>query len=445
MTKLCETAQERKSNRTARQRVLVVAHCFGADFSMESRLSWFRAKNAARDYDVTVLCAEPFADVRCDVDADISGVEVVTVPHTKLEKSLISTPIGFYLAYRLWHRRVYKVAQRLHRKNGFSLVHQVSYCGYREPGYCWKLGVPFFWGPIGGTQNVPWRFYSQFDARAAIKEAWRTLANGVQLRLGRRVRRALRGASRVFVANRDIQSSFRDAHRLELPCQLETGIEAVVEQPRPMRDASQPLRVLWIGRLEAWKGLPLLLQAVARLPRDFAMELRVVGSGSRERRWKRMAERLGISDRIDWQPLPDYGERDHHYQWADVFAFTSLRDTSGTGLLESLAAGVPIVGVNHQGARDIMSDDCAVPISVETPQQVSTAIADALQQLAADPVELQRLSAGAIERARDFHWDVLDAEMSAAYASVLRVPSRVRPVRHSNTEIAVSQSTTAVG
>jgi hypothetical protein len=23
--------------------------------------------------------------------------------------------------------------------------------GYREPGYLWKLNVPFVWGPMGGT------------------------------------------------------------------------------------------------------------------------------------------------------------------------------------------------------------------------------------------------------------------------------------------------------
>jgi glycosyltransferase involved in cell wall biosynthesis len=442
---LSEMEQERIPTSKPRQRVLLVTHCFDADFSMESRLSWFRARNAARNYDVTVLCAKPFADVRCTDAAEIPGVQVVTVRHTALEKSLIGTPVGFYLAYRLWHRRVFQVARRLHEQQKFALVHQVSYCGYREPGDCWKLEIPFVWGPIGGTQNVPWRFLGLFDAIGASKEAWRTLVNGIQLRLGRRVGQALRSSSKVFVANREIQQRFRDVHGVDLSCQLETGIQQISAQPGPPRDPNQPLRVLWAGRLENWKGLPLLLQAVSKLPRDFAIELRIVGSGSRERRLKRMARQLGIADRIDWQPLVDYCDRDHHYHWADVFAFTSLRDTSGTGLLESLAAGVPIVGLNHQGARDIMTDACAVPITVENPTQVVSSFQAVIRELAADPSRLQSLSRAALSRARNYRWEVLDAEMSEAYASVLSTPNGVRPKRRFKQEAPLRQSTSVAG
>ena len=437
--------QELLINGKSRPRVLLVTHCFDANFSMESRLSWFRAKNAARHYDVTVLCADPFADVRCTVDVETPGLEVITVAHTPLEKALIGTPVGFYLAYRLWHRRVFAVARQLHDKRAFAFVHQVSYCGYREPGDCWKLGIPFVWGPIGGTQNVPWRFIGQFDLLGAIKETWRTVANGIQLRLGRRVGLALHSASAVFVANREVQQSFRDVRGVDLPCQLETGLQSIDTQTRPLRDRDQPLRILWTGRLESWKGLPLLLRAVAKLPPDLSIQLRIVGSGSRERRLKSMAGQLGIADRVDWQPLVAYSERDPHYRWADVLAFTSLRDTSGTGLLESLAAGVPIVGLNHQGARDIMTAACSLPIAVENPNQVIAAFAAAISQLAGDPTELQKLQIGAIVRAKNFHWNKLDAEMSEAYASVLRAPGRVQPARHSDQELPLRQSTSVAG
>ena len=363
--------KNRSSNPERRQQVLLVTHTFDADFSMESRLSWFRATNAAKHYDVTVLCAEPYEEVRCDVDPQVPGLNVVTVPHSAIEKSLIQSPIGFYLAYRLWHLRVLKVAQQLHAKRPFALVHQVSYCGYREPGYCWKLGIPFVWGPIGGTQNVRLRFLSQFTTLGAVKEICRSVINKFQLRFGRRVGQALQAASKVFVANREIQASFLRARGVDLPCQLEIGIEPnakhIASPSRDLRDPQQPLHILWAGRLENWKALPLLLKAVAQIPPDMAIELRILGSGTQERSLKKLALRLEIEDRLDWVPLPDCGGRDEHYQWADMFAFTSLRDTSGTGLLESLAAGVPIVGLDHQGAHDIMTRDCAMPISVKTP------------------------------------------------------------------------------
>ncbi|MEM8944893.1 MAG: glycosyltransferase [Planctomycetota bacterium] len=412
-------------NSPERQRVLIVAHCFDADYSMESRLSWLRAKNAARQYDTTVICVEPYADVQCDVNPQVSNLQVITVAHTAMEKRLIDTPFGFYLAYRLWHRRVLRTARELHKQKPFSLVHQVSYCGYREPGYCWKLGVPFVWGPIGGTQDVPWRFLRTFDAMGAAKEAWRSLVNQVQLRFGLRVGRALTTADAVYAANRQARRSFRRARGMEIPCQLETGLERAETKLRELRDMKRPLRVLWAGRLECWKALPLLLRAIARTPDEADIKLRVLGSGTRETRYRQMAEALGIADRVEWVPLPDYNLRDEHYQWADVFAFTSLRDTSGTGLLESLAAGVAIVGVDHQGARDIMTPACAIPIPVRDPEQVIDAFREGLVRVASDPHFLQRLSNGALKRARRFHWDALNSEMMACYGKILGGTSQV--------------------
>ncbi len=423
---------EQTSTAAQRLRVLMVAHTFDADFSMESRLSWYRAKNAAKQYDVTVLCVEPDAGLHCDVEPEVPGIEVVTVPHSHLEKLLSKIPGGYYLSYRMWHRRVLRAAQRLHASRPFAFVHQVSYCGYREPGYCWRLGIPFVWGPIGGTQNVPWRFLNQFSVFGALKEMWRTVANEIQLRFGRRVGKALqvaRTAGMVFAANKEIQADFLLARNVKLPVQLETGVEPFAEESRSLRDSQRPLQVLWIGRLENWKALPLLLQAVARLPQDLALELRVVGRGSQEKRAKKLAQRLGIEDRIDWVPMLDCGTRSEHYQWADVFVFTSLRDTSGTGLLESLAAGVPIVGVDHQGAHDIMDAGCALPIAVKNPQQVITDMRDALVRLAEDSTLLKSLSDGALRRAHHYDWQRLDEEMTETYEDLMRNSSRVRPAR----------------
>lgn len=427
-----------------RVRVLLIAHSFDVDHSMESRLSWVRAKHAAKQYDVTVLCVDPYNGLCCDQESVVPGLEVVSVSHSPFEKMLSKIPGGFYLSYWMWHRRVFRAAQRLHAQRPFSLVHQVSYCGYREPGFCWQLGVPFVWGPIGGTQNVPWRFLNQFSLIGSFKEAWRTVANKIQLRFGRRVRQALdaaRASGMVFAANRQIQADFLQTLKIKLPVLLETGVESFVDKPRELRDHNKPLRVLWVGRLEDWKALPLLLKAIAKLPTELAFELRVVGRGRQGERARKLAQRLGIEDRITWEPMLDCGTRDQHYQWADVFVFTSLRDTSGTGLLESLAAGVPIVGVDHQGARDVMDETCAVPIAVESPSQVIFAMRDALVRLSEDSELLKRLSAGALQRAHQYDWQRLNEEMTETYDDLIRASNEIQPALESQRENVSLSST----
>jgi glycosyltransferase involved in cell wall biosynthesis len=119
----------------------------------------------------------------------------------------------------------------------------------------------------------------------------------------------------------------------------------------------------------------------------------------------KLAKRLKIEQQIEWIESSGYRIGFEHYRWADVFAFTSLRDTSGTGLLDALAAGTPIVGVGHQGASDIITADCGVVVSVERPSQTISEMAAGLSTMARNPKRLRELSLGATRRAKYYHWD----------------------------------------
>jgi hypothetical protein len=80
------------------------------------------------------------------------GLHFEFVHKGPLLRTLGRVPGLYDLAYNLWHRRAFAAAQRLHRQRPFSLVHQATFCGYREPGYGARLGVPF--SGAGGTQTT---------------------------------------------------------------------------------------------------------------------------------------------------------------------------------------------------------------------------------------------------------------------------------------------------
>jgi peptidoglycan/xylan/chitin deacetylase (PgdA/CDA1 family) len=112
-----------------------------------------------------------------------------------------------------------------------------------------------------------------------------------------------------------------------------------------------------------------------------------------------------------------------HYQWADAFVFTSLRDTTGTVVLEALGAGLPVVCLDHQGAHDVVTAECGVKIPVRTPRQVVEDLAQAITRLAQAPAQRQRLGQGAMERARQYLWSRQGERVAAVYEEVLSAPS----------------------
>lgn len=400
--------------------------------SMESRIGWRRAIHAARRHDVTVLHGAPENDALLRDEAQRLGVgerlHFLSVDHCRLGRMLSRSATTYYVGYRLWHACAYREAKRLHAEEPFDIAHQTTFCGYREPGYLWRLGVPFVWGPIGGTQSFPVAYLGGLGFREAWIEVCRNLINAWQLRFSRRVRTALGRAAVVVAATRRAADDLERATGRRLPVCLETALDTSIAGPREPRRGGEVLRVLWAGRLRAWKTLPLLFDALRILPPDVPWRLRVLGVGSSERAWRRQAERLGIADRVEWLGWPDYRQTLPHYQWADVFAFTSMRDTSGTGLLEALAAGTPIVGVDHQGAADVMTPSCAIAAPVGDPAETVAALAGGLQRLARDPALWAELSAGARREAASRTWDLQAEALERWYDEAFESASKARAV-----------------
>lgn len=390
---------------------------------METRVGWNRAILSARHSDTTVLYGAPFSEEELhQLSKPLNlpfPLRFIKVAHSRLAESWIEFPLCFYSIYSTWQRKAFERAIELHREHGFDLVHQVNFCGYREPGYGYKLNVPFVWGPVGGTSNFPLRFLSVADFWGGVREVFRNAINWSQMKYSRRVRVAAKHSAKIFVANTDGRKDFQKHIGVETSQQLEIGINSIEIETKAMRSTSEPIKIVWAGRLRTWKGLPLLLRGLAKLPANVPFQLRVLGVGDCQKRWQRLANRLGISSKIEWVGWPTYEETLPHYRWADVFAFTSLRDTSGTGILEALAAGTPIVGVDHQGLADIIDDTCGIAIPVTSPRNVIQGFSDAVQRLSESPALLQTLSNGSLKRAESFLWQNLDSEMVDTYRSVL--------------------------
>lgn len=130
--------------------------------------------------------------------------------------------------------------------------------------------------------------------------------------------------------------------------------------PSP-HSAPDPVRLLFVGRLDTVKGIPHLLDALALLARrsDVDYRLTLVGDGSRRADYEDRSRELGVADAVSfegWQDdvLPYY--RDH-----DVFVLPSLSEGLPTVLMEAQACGVPVVATDVGGARELVRGGYLVP------------------------------------------------------------------------------------
>ena len=396
----------------------------------EWAVGWGRLLGAAKVAETHVVTSEEnFAALERARNDGILPPNVyfyTPAPDARLLK-LLSKPGLFaynYRAYEYWQQLAFKMVRSLHQREHFDLIHQISVCTFREPGYAWQLDVPFIWGPVGGTQNYPFRFLSMLAPVEALKEGLRSFGNFVALR-NRRVRAAAESAAMVIAANELNQRDLRRSFGRDVELLLETGLHEVREPDRSRFEARLaagravrrpgPLRILWSGELHTRKALPVLLRALARVSSDTEWQLDVVGDGPQRERWMREAERLGIAEKVQFLGRLPFTEAVQRMNSAELFCFTSLRDTSGNVVLEALAAGVPVLCFNHQGAGDMVSEFSGVKIKVGSPREAYRDWAKTIEMLAADPRKLFALSRGATLQAQKFLWSRNHDTINATY------------------------------
>ena len=220
-----------------RPRVLYFAYSCAPGWGSEPGAGWNRSVAMSKYCDVWVICEEEtcrsWIEDYYKTHPANPHLHFIYVPYSRFERRLKSIPLCFYAAYNLWQRRAYRVAQRLDAEIHFDLTHQVTFCGFREPSYLWKLDVPFVWGPIGGTQNYPWRFIPGAGLLSGCQEIVRSAVNLAQLFLSLRVRKAAQTAGAVFAANSTGEEDIKRATGVEAIRLAEIGIENLNEKMKP--------------------------------------------------------------------------------------------------------------------------------------------------------------------------------------------------------------------
>ena len=186
--------------------------------------------------------------------------------------------------------------------------------------------------------------------------------------------------------------------------------------------AGRPLRVSFVGRLVAVKALPLLLAAMARLrEQGCAIQLDVVGEGPMAADWCAEAQALGLARRVCWHGARSAPEVAAVMRGSDVFCLPSVRESGGAVLLEAMACGVPVIGMDFGGPAEIVDAEVGWKVPMPDATTAIDGLVQALREAHDDPAA--RLRRGRAARARVLDRHTCAARMTAAEALYARLLS----------------------
>lgn len=152
--------------------------------------------------------------------------------------------------------------------------------------------------------------------------------------------------------------------------------------------ADGSINLLFLSRIHPKKGLELLFEALSTV--GFDWKLAIAGDGEAEyiAQLKNFTQKLGIAGRIDWLGWVGAGERLAVFQAADLMVLPSHNENFANVVIESLAAGTPVLVSDHVGLSDYVLEKNMGWVSRTTVE----GIREKLVEIAASPADRAQIS-----------------------------------------------------
>ncbi|HEV2485809.1 MAG TPA: glycosyltransferase [Terracidiphilus sp.] len=403
-----------------RLKVLVSAYACSPSRGSEYGVGWGWVEAISKYHDLWVLTAAHSKD---DIEAELlrrpelqSKLRFHYIPKRRFFLDDVNgSPTHLYNYKHHWQRAAYEVGKTLHEQIRFDIVHQLTYVGFRVPGFLWQLDAPFVWGPIGGLEQTTWALIPSLGLRGGLHFLARNLLNERDRRFSRAPKLAFTKADGgIIAATTGIQKEISRFYAHDSTVISEIGLPPVTRQTPIQRLPAEPLCLLWCGNLIPLKALPFLLSALQMLPVDLNWRLTIIGSGPCSVKWRRLARINGVADRCDWIGQVPRQTVLQKMQTAHVLVITSVHDLTSTVLVEALANGLPVICPDHCGFTNAITDECGIKVPALSRRGIIAGLCDAIVRLSDENVRL-RIAEGALRRSAEYDWDLKAKAVSNIY------------------------------
>lgn len=316
----------------------------------------------------------------------------------------------FYKYYREWQWKTYLMAKDICSKEQIDILHQLNMIGFREPGYLWKLSreneLPFVWGPVGGLKQFPLAYLQGADLKMNLFNRLKNFLNIWQLKHEKRVDEAFKTAKLIVSSIPDSYRAIKRYKGLESVIIPETGCFLSDDVSLDRFDGHE-FHVVWVGKFDFRKQLPLALRAVAIANNPNIIILDIYGGGSDKQiaAAKKLADSIGIKEKVVWHGNQPNDVVNNAMRNAQLFFFTSVSEDTSTVVLEAVSNHLPVLCFDTCGMAIVIDSNVGRKIPLSNPAQSVGDFARILNELERDRGLLKKLSANCRQRQIELSWE----------------------------------------
>ena len=204
-----------------------------------------------------------------------------------------------------------------------------------------------------------------------------------------------------------------------IPCGVDTDLFRPMDKGKARSELGLPNSsqiLLFAGRIQPFKGIDILLRAVARLLDNRELHLFIIGGDSESdgevTRLRTLSAELGIDGKVTFCGAMEHGEMPLFYGAADICVVPSYHESFGLVALEALACGIPVVASRVGGLATIIKDgETGYLIDELSPE----AFAQRLELLLGDEKLKRRMGDAAHLSVMKYEWSMVARQVLNVY------------------------------
>ncbi len=314
-----------------------------------------------------------------------------------------------------------RLIRGLIRDGKVNLIHQPTPVSPKSPSAMHRFGLPLIIGPMNGGMTYP-PGYADFED--PVTRRFVSVARGLAS-LANRLIPGKRRAYALIVANARTKAALPLHNHPNVIEMVENGVDLATWQapslPLPGKNAAAPFRLVFMGRLVAWKAVDVTFDAL-RQARDAGVDVRldILGDGTMRGSLEAQSNQLGIAEAVTFHGFLPQSDCAAHLARSDALILNSVHECGGAVVLEAMSLGLPVIAADWGGPADYLDGTCGILVSPTPRTDFAERLCTAILQLAQDPALRQRLGqAGAAKVRQAYDWEKKVDQMVEVYQMAL--------------------------
>jgi len=352
----------------------------------------------------------------------LEKAKVIFIDLSKLKIILYKMGFKEPVYYYFWQFYAWRKAKQLHKEIKFDMAHQITFGKDWMPGYIGAfLPVPFIWGPIGGGSFVPNELLKELCFFVRLVEKWKRVVQ----RIGRNLwirRKTLKRSNTILVCTKETKRDIPRKYHSKIHYFPKKGIKKEEIGPVPKKKQKQKqFAILSAGRMHRFSGFDLAIRAFHLFSKENQnTRLEILGKGKEKKNLEELIEQLDLKYRVKIKPWMERKKLLSLMQRCDVFFYPGLNDEKGTLIVDAMAQGKPVVGLDIAGPGFHIQKEWGIKIKPRTKEMVINGLALALEKLYKSEPLRRKLGRAARKRVKDYYiWDEMGKSMEKIYQSLI--------------------------